>query len=133
MNVAITFMYRFGFWVPSAQGLQLARWIQAFLKSYGLNAKLCLDAGLSRFAMVPKVHFIAHASWRLRWEAERSPWCINPMGESVQLQEDFIGKPCRISRRVDIRQIHLRCIERSLICCKEALEASDMDNRGLQR
>eukprot|EP00435_Cladocopium_sp_Y103_P021549 s169_g5.t1 len=132
MNIAITYMYHFGYWLPSAHGMQLSRWLQAFLKAYGLNAKLCLHDALARFAMVPKVHFLAHAGWRLRWEAERSPWCVNPIAESNQLQEDFIGKPSRISRRVDIRQIHLRCVERSLICCKEALEASDMDNRGLQ-
>ena len=58
-------------------------------------------------------------------------WVINPLSTSVQVQEDFIGRPSRVSRRVDARTVHQRVLDRSLICVQQALEESDRDARGI--
>lgn len=131
MNLAMSFMYVTGFWIPREQGLHLANLLLTFLQGYTKLAKLCLQSGKHRFGLMPKLHYLHHASNRLRVEAHRSPWVINPMSESVQIQEDYIGRPSRISRRVDIRQLHMRVVERSLIASQQGLEVSDVDDRGL--
>lgn len=128
----MAFMYASGYWLPSHLGRQLAFLLMCFLQDYSKCAEITLNSGLNRFAMVPKVHFIHHAAWRLLSEAGRSPWCISPMGESVQMQEDFIGKPCRLSRRVSSRKVHLRCVQRCLVNAWAALEAAKTDDCGLQ-
>ena len=132
MNLAMAYMYRSGFWLPRAEGQKLSEWILHAMQGYALCARVCLREGRSRYALIPKLHFICHASWRLHSECSRAHFCINPLAESVQMQEDFIGKPSRLSRRVDARLIHLRVLERTLICSRDALESADSDGRGLQ-
>ena len=133
MNLAMAYMYRSGFWLPQAEGKKLSEWILHAMQGYSLCARVCLQEGRSRYALIPKLHFICHASWRLHSESVRSRFCVNPLAESVQMQEDYIGKPARLSRRVDVRLIHLRVLERTLICSRGALETADSDDRGLQR
>ena len=131
MNLAMSFMYATGFWIPREQGMHLANLLLTFLQGYTTAAKLCLQSGQHRFGLMPKLHYLHHASNRLRVEARRAEWVINPMSESVQVQEDFIGRPSRLSRRVDVRQLHMRVMERSLIASQQGLEVSDRDERGL--
>ena len=66
---------------------------------------------------------------RMREECAAADFCTNPLSESVQIQEDFIGRPSRLSRRVSIRALHLRTLQRSLIAHEFALKAADRDNR----
>lgn len=47
------------------------------------------------------------------------------------MQEDFVGKPARVSRRVSVKLVHLRVLQRSLIHYLEALKVSDQDQRGM--
>lgn len=131
INVAVTFMYSFGFWIKKQDGIRLARWLMVFLQSYTRCAQISIQDGKHRFGLMPKLHFLHHTAWRLIQECGRADWCINPMSETVQMQEDFIGRPSRVSRRVDVRLLHQRVMDRSLICAQQALEASDFDQRGL--
>ena len=80
---------------------------------------------------MPKLHFIHHESLKLIRCPENARWCINPMATSDQMQEDFVGKPSRLSRRVSVQQIHLRVVQRCLISSFIAMQASDRDERGL--
>ena len=102
-----------------------------FLQSYTRCAQISIQEGKHRFGLMPKLHFLHHTAWRLIQECGRADWCINPMSETVQMQEDFIGRPSRISRRIDVRLLHRRVMDRSLICAQQAQEASDLDQRGL--
>ena len=55
----------------------------------------------------------------------------NPLSRTNQVQEDFIGRPARISRRVSTRSLHSSLMLRSLIIYKDSIIASDLDDRGL--
>ena len=102
-----------------------------FVQEYGRCARLSYRDGRNRFALVPKLHMVHHAGFRLVMEAGLSDWVVSPLARSVQLEEDFIGKPSRLSRRVNAgRLVHVRLLERSLICSMYAVEASDHDDRG---
>ncbi len=131
MNLSMSYMYASGFWIPKTEGLRLSSLMMVFLQSYTKCARLCLRDGWHRFGLMPKMHYLHHSAHRLRLEGMKGRWLINPMSESVQLQEDYIGRPSRLSRRVNIRLLHLRVLERSLICAKQSLEHSDGDLRGL--
>ena len=131
VSMAISFMYASGFWILAHHGLQLSKLIMVFLQGYTKCAQCCLRQGFHRFGLMPKMHYIHHAADRLRRESVLGVWVKNPLSESVQMQEDFIGRPSRLSRRVDVRQLHLRVVERSLINVQQALENSDQDRRGL--
>ena len=75
--------------------------------------------------------FLHHESlWLIHAPAE-AEWLRNPLSNSVQLQEDYVGKPSRLSRRVAVPQVHKRVMDRSLISSYQAILASDADERGL--
>jgi hypothetical protein len=76
----------------------------------------------NRFTMIPKLHYLCHQALRLISESKTGAWSINPVAESVQMQEDFIGRPCRLSRRVNPRACHRRVIDRSLLATTFALQ-----------
>ena len=130
MNLSMRFMYSAGFWIRKNQGVRLGEWLLSFLQSYGQCARLCFDAGLNRFSLMPKLHFLHHESlWLIH--APDAEWVRNPLSNSVQMQEDYVGRPSRLSRRVAVPQVHRRVMDRSLISSYQAILASDKDERGL--
>ena len=129
MNVFLRALYRAGFWIPKEQGIRLSNLFLVFLKCYQLATAQCRERHMNRFALVPKCHMLHHTAIRMRSESQAANYCTNPLSESVQIQEDFIGRPSRLSRRVNINTLHLRVLQRSLIAHEFALKAADRDNR----
>ena len=109
--------------------MQLAKLFSTFLRSYQFNVAECHARSMNHFTLIPKIHMLHHQCMRLRLECAESVYCCNPLAESVQMQEDYIGRPSRLSRRVSMKLIHLRSIQRSLIAQEFALKASDRDDR----
>ena len=136
MNTAISAMYYEGFFIRHTRALKISKHWLLFLQKYSLCVGIVYRRGLNRFAIVPKLHMLHHGALRLMREAQRAEenetvWTVNPLGESVQLQEDWIGRPSRLSRRVSARRIHLRVCERSLISVMKHLKDADKDSRGI--
>lgn len=131
MNTALSAMFSEGFWIRAHKAKKIAHWILWFLSAYQKAAYLTFMAGKSRFALIPKVHFLHHVPIELLSQCERGEWCINPLTTSCQMQEGFIGAPSRVSRRVSIRQVHLRTLQRSLLICHESLQGALSDIRGM--
>ena len=129
MNRFLSAIYREGFWIPCDRAKSQARLFYIFLRSFQYAAAECKNRNMNRYAYVPKVHMLHHAAVRLHYEASNFDWAQNPLGTSVQIQEDFIGRPSRLSRRVSIQSIHMRVLQRSLISASDALRASDEDTR----
>ena len=129
MNRFLSALYREGFWVRRDQGRRLASLIFLFLKCYQLAAAECQRLGKNRFGFTPKIHMLHHSAMRMQHEAEQAQWITNPLSESVQIQEDYIGRPSRLSRRVGMRLLHLRVLQRTLISAEGALRQADRDTR----
>ena len=124
MNYVLTSLYYRGYWIPAAEGLKIGQALGKFLQTYALCSHLCQTGHTvspNRFTMVPKLHYLAHISERLVVQGSSARWCQNPLAESVQCQEDYIGKPCRLSRRVSPKALHARTIDRSLLASFRAL------------
>ena len=124
-------MYHEGFWIAAPKAKKLALWMSQFLRCYQECAWLTYRKGLRRFAIVPKAHYLCHIPMDLLAQAQRGYWTRNPIGVGCQMQEDFVGKPSRVSRRVSVKLVHLRVLQRSLIHYLEALKVSDQDQRGM--
>ena len=74
---------------------------------------------------------LAHCGHDLLEQCSISDWCINPACYTNQAQEDYIGRPARLSRRVNVRNMAQSVVKRSLIQYQMALEKSDLDGRGM--
>lgn len=81
--------------------------------------------------MVPKAHCLHHIPVELLAQANRTKWVTNPLAGSCQVQEDFVGKPSRVSRRVAVRRVHERVLQRGLLSYSVALEKAQEDMRGM--
>ena len=136
MNTVMASLYQEGFFIRAYKAERIAKLWLLFLQKYALAARICYCRGLRRFALVPKHHYLHHGCIRLLREAQKAlrdsdGWALSPLGESVQMEEDFIGRPSRMSRRVNPKRIHYRVCQRTLISAMIALKQSDKDPRGL--
>ena len=129
--MAMSAMYRGGFWLESARARRIGLLLRSFMVNYAEAARAALRARRKMFGITPKLHMLHHTSYELLDQASRAPWAINPASFMNQLQEDFIGRPARISRRVSIRTIHKSVMQRCLIVYQAALKASDRDDRHM--
>ncbi|CAK9026534.1 unnamed protein product [Durusdinium trenchii] len=131
LNLALSTLYRSGYWLQKEKAALLAKLMFRFLALYAKCAELTLRQGKRRFAMVPKLHMLAHAAFDLQDQSSRAEWAHNPLAMTNQIQEDFIGRPSRISRRVNIRSLHKSLIMRTLIVYQDSWRVADSDERGM--
>ena len=111
-NACLRGLYMSGVWLRSREGHALALNGIRFLAGYGRLAKMAFSAGIRRFVLLPKHHFFHHIMVDMMGSSNN--WVLNPLIHSVQLQEDFIGKPSRVSRRVSAKVHALRTLQRVL-------------------
>ena len=131
MNLAFSSLYGSGFWLASWKGKRVAECFLCFLASYQRLAYLALNAGKNRFQMIPKLHYLHHIAIDMLRQSSNGPWVMSCLATSVQQQEDFVGRPSRVSRRVDVRRLHRNVLCRSLILSKRAFDQADHDERGM--
>jgi hypothetical protein len=92
----------------STQGLQ-------FLNVYGSLAWAMFMAGRQwLFPLYPKLHIFHHIMLELKSQGRNLKTCCNPMLWACQMDEDLVGKSSRLSRRVNIRKVSERALQRYL-------------------
>lgn len=131
MNKAFSYLYSSGFWLSSLRAKRVCNCFFHFLASYQRLAHLTLTGRKNRFQMIPKLHYLCHVAMDMKEQASNSNWAINCLAFSVQIQEDFVGRPSRVSRRVNIRRLHRNVMFRSLVLANRALAQADRDERGM--
>lgn len=93
-----------------------------FLRSYAKLAEICLREGACLYNMQPKLHYFKHIlltlDWQIEMEHER---ILNPVADVTYMDEDYIGRVSRLSRRVHQSQVHKRTLERVLVAARGAL------------
>ena len=114
-NALMRGLYGSGVWIKSSRAKHFAGFGLAFLQAYSRCASRAYNQGLRRFPLHPKLHFCHHLLMELLCQAQISNWCLSPLCFSVQLEEDFIGKPSRISRRVSSKRHCLRTLQRLML------------------
>ena len=107
-------LYSEDLWLTSETADSIGRRGLRFLGIYMRLATMCYKDGIALFAYMPKAHAVHHIFDQLLTSAQSQPMVENPMAFGVQMDEDFIGKCSRLSRRVGPSQAIVRVLERSL-------------------
>ncbi|CAK9003810.1 Uncharacterized protein SCF082_LOCUS7912 [Durusdinium trenchii] len=107
-------LYSSDLWIESSRAMQIAQMGFAFLVSYMQLAKQAFQAGRSLFIFMPKVHVVHHVVHSMQQDACAAPMVLNPLSHGVQVDEDYVGRISRISRRVSPQQAITRTLQRAL-------------------
>lgn len=118
-------MYREGLFIPALRAEQLGRQGLLFLRLYAELATICFRNKQKRFPLTPKGHYLHHQFLSLVHQSKHGAWAMNIVAYAVQMQEDYIGKPSRLSRRVSSKTTSLRVIERTFLAMRGALGLCD--------
>ena len=98
----------------------------SFLQLYQVLAQMAFEQQRPLFPLLPKIHFMDHIVRSLMTQSKIKGVAWNPMILGNQMEEDFIGRPSRISRRVSPRLTATRTIERYLIASRAAWLKAEM-------
>ena len=131
VNKAFSMQYGSGFWVRSEKASYVGSLMFTFLACYSICADITLRMSKRRFPMTPKHHMMAHDAFGLVDQASKFEWCENPISHTNQIQEDFIGRQSRLSRRVSTRSLHSSVMLRALIIYEDAIKNADNDRRHM--
>lgn len=116
MNAMFSLLYRAGAFLSeqecsfvSEQGLQ-------FLKTYSMLAGHMFGASKQwMFPLYPKLHMFHHQMLEIRFLGNSVKTAASPMMFACQMDEDTVGRSSRLSRRVNIRRVSLRTLDRYLV------------------
>ena len=117
INEFCRIMYSEPLWIEDAAAERFTSAGLIFLTEYRRCVYLSHRANKKLFFLQPKIHYIAHTIFEAHRQTSALGFCLNPLGQSCQMDEDFVGRPCRLSRRVSSRVLSTctRSIERYLI------------------
>ncbi len=109
-------LYAADLWLEPNDALRISTLGLRFLSTFMQCAVKSHNDGLNLFIFMPKVHIAHHIFRSMREQASRqpAPYVPNPLAHAVQVDEDYVGKTSRISRRVGVGQSVVRVLQRSL-------------------
>lgn len=115
INKCIRRMYASNVFLTPEESGFLGELAFKFLRRYSSLSAACFRDGKNLFKIMPKHHIIHKIAVQLTDARSRGAPMLNPMACSVQMDEDFIGRPSRLSRRVTPRGLTMeRVLERYL-------------------
>ena len=114
MDDGLRLLYSFELWLPRQVAMQIADKGLAFLRLNGRAAAYSHENNLGLFLFMPNLHRLHHIWVEVRRQAQATQWVLSPLSLSCQVDEDYIGRPARLSRRVSPRLVCLRTLQRSL-------------------
>ena len=123
-------IYSHEVWIPRSAAETICARGLLFLRLYGRGAMLCHQRNRSLFMLQPNLHRLDEiiADMKAVLADPGVERIMNPLTASTQADEDFIGKPSRVSRRVAARTIIRRTFQRSMIVYKD-----EYTNAGILR
>jgi len=115
LNSMFSLLYRAGAFLTeneaafaSEQGLQ-------FLRTYAFLAEsMYRDSKQWLWPLYPKLHVFHHLMLEMHFTGSKVKTCPNPMLFACQIDEDTVGKTSRLSRKVNIRLVAQRALDRYL-------------------
>jgi hypothetical protein len=120
LNFACKGLYSEGIWIPRERASGYGNALLVHLSHYEQLAYNAFKAKKTLWPFIPKHHQVHHTALDLVWGARDHEWVLNPLAFNCQMMEDFVGKPARLSRRVDVRQQHKNTVDRVLAAVENA-------------
>ena len=117
MNFFLSGLYKHNLWIPPAEGTRLASYGRRFLQLYGEAVRLSFESKRALFSLQPNLHRIDHLVSDMEDQAAKNAYCCNPLIWATQMDEDFVGRGARVSRRVSAQKVILRTLQRGLQNC----------------
>lgn len=120
INEAISYLYNAPLFLERRECDMIHQRGMFFLQSYTRFAEESYGRQRAHlFPLFPKLHSVFHTFHTLKVQSSSCGYGMNPLTVACQLDEDAIGKASRLSRRVNLRLLHRRTLERHLIACKD--------------
>ena len=114
INQAFEELYASDLWLEPSDARRIAEKGLRFLWLFMKLARKSFDQGRALFPFMPKSHVVYHIFDDLKLASTAQSKVINPMAFGVQVDEGYVGKLSRLSRRVSPVQVIHRVLERSL-------------------
>lgn len=87
--------------------------VMTLLRGYVVLGRRSLDLGIRGFIQKPKHHALHHIALEVRYRLVQGDTLIaNPQMTACEMNEDFMGRISRLSRRVGFRLVDLRVAQR---------------------
>eukprot|EP00438_Fugacium_kawagutii_P028807 Skav222863 [mRNA] locus=scaffold2201:246431:248035:- [translate_table: standard] len=113
-NTFLQKLYREEVWIDANTASRIADLGLEFLRKHGDAIYLAHTQSRNLFLQMPNLHRYHHITLEMKWRSRQAPYLLSPLALSSQPDEDYMGRPSRISRRVHARSVVLRTLERSL-------------------
>ena len=126
LNRFIRRLYKSEVFISGDRAHGIAEDGMSFLQLYQVLAQKAFEQQKPLFPLLPKIHFMDHIVRSLMTQSKIKGVAWNPMILGNQMEEDFIGRPSRLSRRVSPRLTATRTIERYLIATRAAWLKAEM-------
>ena len=120
LNSFLRSLYNSDAFIPGERAISIACDGRGFLRLYRTLAEQAFCNKRALFPLLPKVHSMDHLVMTLAQQGRIKGFALNPMILGNQMEEDFIGRPSRISRRVSPRLPATRSLQRYLIAARTA-------------
>ena len=132
MNAALRLLYRGGAWLAAADSASIAFFGLEHLRAYKKLAQLSIDAREPRFPIHCKAHMLNHTFRFLELWAQQVEWVENPLADSCQIDESFVGAISRFSRRVSPRMTILRTYDLYVTALRDRVHQGHDDASELE-
>ena len=113
--------YSHGLWLSRHCAAAMHQELHDFLQGYNSCAFLALNQfQIAAYSMKSKFHMVSHAKFDIheRLQDPQTDFVINMQVWGCEMNEDIVGKVCRLSRRVSTRLTAQRTLELVLIKSK---------------
>ena len=115
-------MHSHRLWLDRACGALLYVQCMRVVRGFKVLSKKCLEMNIRSFVMKPKLHALHHCAHNLKYQLQTgSPLILSLEAVSCEVDEDYIGRCSRLSRRVCIRVCDKRVIQRIFLKTKAIL------------
>ena len=113
-SLEILSVHKHRLWLERECARKLYVSIMRTLRAYAaLSKRALLELEIRVFMQKPKAHALHHLAWSLKCELESGATLIlSPAMNSCEMNEDFVGRVSRLSRRVNTRVCDLRVFQR---------------------
>ncbi|CAK9032092.1 unnamed protein product [Durusdinium trenchii] len=115
-NYFLSSLYHQGLFLRAPKAADIAQRGLKFLREYTVLAQMSFRRNQKRFALIPKGHYLHHQLLDLLHQSRRCDWCPNLLLYGCQLEEDYVGRPSRLSRRVSPKNRAAKGFTKELPC-----------------
>jgi hypothetical protein len=122
INFFFSGLYASDLWLDADVAIALGEAGLQALRCYHQAATACFEQRLGWYPLNPRLHSLDHQMRDMVLQAKTHNYAYNPLGDSVQMDEDHVGKISRLSRKADTRSMSMRTLQRYLVATKMVWE-----------